>query len=81
MIGKCVLKGRDTIAPHLLKKGDPAIISKEYGSIELCKHKYFLHGSIVSIYEGFTFPVKSIAEGLNYMIMMFFLLHIDYPKA
>ena len=78
LIGKCGLKGREAIAPYLLKKGDPAVISQEYGSVVLCKHNNNLH---VSVYKGFTFPVNSLAEGLNYVIMMFFLLHIDYPKA
>ena len=78
IISKCGLKGRDAIAPYLLKKADPAVISQEYGSVVLCLHKNNLH---VSTYKGFTFPVTSLAEGLNYVIMMFFLLHIDYPKA
>ena len=68
MIGKCGLKGWDTIASYLLKEGDPAIISQKYGSVVLCKHKDNMY---VSIYQGFTFPVKSLAEGLNNTIVMF----------
>ena len=72
MIGKCGLKGWDTIASYLLKEGDPAILSQKYGSVVLFKHKDNMY---VSIYQGITFPVKSLAEGLNNTIMMFFFTH------
>ena len=65
------------MSSYLLKEVDPAIISQNDGSVVLCKHE---HNMYVSIYQGITFPVKSLAEGLNNSIMMFFL-QIGYPKA
>ena len=62
----------------LLKEGDPAIISQKYGCVVPRKHKDNMY---VSIYQGFTLPVKSLAKGLNNTIVMFLFLLIDYLIA
>ena len=53
-------------------------MSQKYGSVVICKKEAELH---LCIYKGFSFLVKSIAEGLNFQIMTFFLLNIQYPKT
>ena len=77
ILAKCGLKSVEKIMDFVLKKGDPASVSQTYGSVVLCQKENTLH---LSIYKGFHFEVESLEDGLHKMLMMFFVLWIDYPN-
>lgn len=81
VINSCGLKPGKHLAAIdvVIRKGDPAVVSANYGSVCLCVRE---DGTIfVCIYKGFNFEVKSVADGLNKMLMLFYILWIDFPST
>ena len=77
ILAKCGLKSVEKIIGFVLKKGDPASVLQAHGNVVLCQKENTLN---LSISKGFHFEVESLEDGLNKMLMMSFVLWIDYPN-